>query len=224
MTSAGSLATEQKNHLMRTFGPRRASHSPLRQGLRSSAGGAEPPARRRRRPGRPSLVERLDQAGLAFLSACGTAQNRLLPDESLNLLSAFQLASFSHLVGSLWPVTDQANNRLVKAFYEHLTGQQDASVAESLHHAVSQLREREPERPSLWAPLRHRRRPRRSPSLRPCGQAGEADRDRLGARRTPPPARRHAARARSWAGSLAEHMRADLVVDAVQAAVDTRCR
>ncbi|MGW1030358.1 CHAT domain-containing protein [Streptomyces sp. NPDC002577] len=99
---------------------------------------------------------RTDRAGLAFLSACGTAQNRLdLPDESLNLLSAFQLAGFSHLVGSLWPVTDQANTRLVKAFYEYLTERQSATVAESLHHAVSRLREREPERPSLWTPHLH---------------------------------------------------------------------
>ncbi|HEY5835644.1 CHAT domain-containing protein [Streptomyces sp.] len=99
---------------------------------------------------------RTDRAGLAFLSACGTAQNRLdLPDESLNLLSAFQLAGFSHLVGSLWPVTDQANTRLVKAFYEYLMGYQKPTVAESLHYAVSRLREREPERPSLWTPHLH---------------------------------------------------------------------
>ncbi|MFD8389071.1 CHAT domain-containing protein [Streptomyces sp. NPDC059680] len=99
---------------------------------------------------------RTDRAGLAFLSACGTARNRIdLPDESLNLLSAFQLAGFSHLVGSLWPVTDRTNTHLVQAFYEHLTGRQDATVAESLHHAVSQVREREPERPSLWTPHLH---------------------------------------------------------------------
>ncbi|MGW5432238.1 CHAT domain-containing protein [Streptomyces sp. NPDC004059] len=99
---------------------------------------------------------RTDRAGLAFLSACGTARNRLdLPDESLNLLSAFQLAGFSHLVGSLWPVTDRVNTRLVQAFYEHLTEHQGATVAESLHHAVSRVREREPERPSLWTPHVH---------------------------------------------------------------------
>ncbi len=99
---------------------------------------------------------RTDKAGLAFLSACGTARNRLdLPDESLNILSAFQLAGFSHLVGSLWPVADQANTRLVKAFYEYLADDQNASIAESLHHAVSGLREREPERPSLWTAHLH---------------------------------------------------------------------
>ncbi|GAA3357521.1 hypothetical protein GCM10017744_028450 [Streptomyces antimycoticus] len=38
---------------------------------------------------------RAGQRGLAFLSACGTARSRIdVPDESLNLLSAFQLAGF----------------------------------------------------------------------------------------------------------------------------------
>ncbi|MER5427616.1 CHAT domain-containing protein [Streptomyces sp. NPDC002588] len=100
---------------------------------------------------------RTGRAGLAFLSACGTARNRLdLPDESLNLLTAFQLAGFSHLVGSLWPVADQANTHLVRAFYEHLTSQEDdVTVAGSLHHAVARLRDREPDRPSLWASHLH---------------------------------------------------------------------
>jgi CHAT domain-containing protein len=78
-----------------------------------------------------------------------------LPDESLNILSAFHIAGFSHMIGSLWPVVDQANTRLVKAFYENLARDPNGSVAESLHHAVAGLREREPERPSLWTPHLH---------------------------------------------------------------------
>ncbi|OAH10160.1 CHAT domain-containing protein [Streptomyces jeddahensis] len=95
---------------------------------------------------------RAGQGGLAFLSACGTARSRLdVPDESLNLLSAFQLAGYSHLVGSLWPVTDQASVRLAEAFYQYLTTHQSTGAAHALHHAVSQLRARHPDRPSLWA-------------------------------------------------------------------------
>ncbi|MFB7915495.1 CHAT domain-containing protein [Streptomyces sp. NPDC056061] len=104
--------------------------------------------------------------GLAFLSACATARSRLdVPDESLNLLSAFQLAGYTHLVGSLWPVADQAGVHLAEAFYQHLIGHQDtkiglqstamrhqrAGVAHALHHAVSRLRTRHPDRASLWA-------------------------------------------------------------------------
>lgn len=99
---------------------------------------------------------RTGRAGLAFLSACGTARSRFdLPDESLNLATAFQLAGFSQLVGSLWPVTDRASTHLVEGFYEHMTTHDDATVAHSLHHAVSRLRTRYPDRPSLWAPHVH---------------------------------------------------------------------
>ncbi|MGW1030372.1 hypothetical protein ACWD4J_43205 [Streptomyces sp. NPDC002577] len=52
-------------------------------------------------------------------------------------------------------MTDQANTRLVEGFYACLTERQSATVAEFLHHAVSRLREREPERPSLWTPHLH---------------------------------------------------------------------
>ncbi|MFF9347221.1 CHAT domain-containing protein [Streptomyces sp. NPDC014734] len=97
--------------------------------------------------------------GLAFLSACGTARSRLdVPDESLNLLSAFQLAGYTHLVGSLWPVADQVGVRLAEAFYQHLTSHQEsgvAGVAHALHHAVSRLRTRYPDRASLWASHLH---------------------------------------------------------------------
>lgn len=99
---------------------------------------------------------RTGRAGLAFLSACGTARSRVdLPDESLNLLTAFQLAGFSQLVGSLWPIADQVGTRMVEAFYQRLAAHEDATVAQSLHHAVSRLRTRYPDRPSLWAPHVH---------------------------------------------------------------------
>ncbi|WP_405015810.1 CHAT domain-containing protein [Kitasatospora sp. NBC_00070] len=95
---------------------------------------------------------RAGQGGLAFLSACGTMRSRLdVPDESLNLLSAFQLAGFSDLVGSLWPVADHASVRLAESFYQHLTTHRTTGAAHALHHAVSELRARHPDRPSLWA-------------------------------------------------------------------------
>jgi tetratricopeptide (TPR) repeat protein len=95
-------------------------------------------------------------AGLAFLSACGTARGRTdLPDESRTLLTAFQSAGFTHLVGSLWPVADQANSRLVESFYSAVTTSTGDTVATALHHAVRRLRDHAPDRPSLWAPHLH---------------------------------------------------------------------
>jgi CHAT domain-containing protein len=46
------------------------------------------------------------RAQLAFLSACQTARNpaRDLLDEAIHLASAFQLAGYPHVVGTLWSV------------------------------------------------------------------------------------------------------------------------
>ncbi|KAF7184203.1 hypothetical protein CNMCM7691_004828 [Aspergillus felis] len=56
---------------------------------------------------------RLDQAWLAYLSACSTAENRVfnLSDEVLHLASGFQAAGFSHVVASLWPSSDKLQHK-----------------------------------------------------------------------------------------------------------------
>ncbi|MQY31867.1 CHAT domain-containing protein [Nocardia aurantia] len=51
----------------------------------------------------------LDHARLAYLSACETALTtdaRLL-DEAIHLASAFQLAGYPHVIGTLWTIADQ---------------------------------------------------------------------------------------------------------------------
>ncbi|KAF4952489.1 hypothetical protein FGADI_6723 [Fusarium gaditjirri] len=57
---------------------------------------------------------------LAYLSACETkASERVqLLDESLDLASAFQLAGFRHVVGTLWTVSDQRCVDVAKEFYQ----------------------------------------------------------------------------------------------------------
>ncbi|KAK2037009.1 hypothetical protein LZ31DRAFT_580326 [Colletotrichum somersetense] len=59
-----------------------------------------------------SLLERNGSASeqfLAYLSACGTGriQDKDSTDESIHLTSAFQLAGFRHVVGTLWEVDDE---------------------------------------------------------------------------------------------------------------------
>jgi tetratricopeptide (TPR) repeat protein len=99
----------------------------------------------------------LDHAELAFLSACSTARTgAALPDEAINLASAFQLAGYRRVVGTLWPVDDRLAVRLAEHFYETLAraGTGD-SVAWALHRATRRLRATHADQPSAWAAHLH---------------------------------------------------------------------
>lgn len=99
---------------------------------------------------------RVDRAKLAFLSACTTARSGLaLPDEALSIATGFQLAGFSDVVATLWPIADQTAFQVASDFYTDLTADAGSSVAYALRRAVHKLRAREPDRPSLWAPYIH---------------------------------------------------------------------
>ncbi|KAH7129911.1 CHAT domain-containing protein [Dactylonectria estremocensis] len=83
---------------------------------------------------------------LAYLSACGTGQityEKFL-DESIHLVSAFQLAGFRHVVGTLWEVGDEISVDMAKIAYEEIRRGEmaDESVCRGLHKATRQLRDR----------------------------------------------------------------------------------
>ncbi|MFF3859646.1 CHAT domain-containing protein [Streptomyces sp. NPDC002209] len=89
----------------------------------------------------------LDRVRLAYLSACRTAavDTVELLDEAIHLTSAFQLAGFPHVIGTLWEIDDQTAVRIARAFYDGL-GTGPAAVdpdraARALHGAVRQLRD-----------------------------------------------------------------------------------
>ncbi|MET7853509.1 CHAT domain-containing protein [Streptomyces avermitilis] len=102
---------------------------------------------------------KLDQASLAYLSACESAINAAthLIDEAIHLAAALQLAGFRRVVGTLWEIEDSIAVHIADAFYDHLTtpsGEVDTSMAaHALHQAVRRVRdERNLHRtPSLWA-------------------------------------------------------------------------
>ncbi|MFB7051875.1 CHAT domain-containing protein [Streptomyces vinaceus] len=89
----------------------------------------------------------LDHARLAYLSACRTAAIDTvdLLDEAIHLTSAFQLAGFPHVIGTLWEIDDQTAVRIARAFYEGLrtdAGPLDPDrAARALHSAVRQVRD-----------------------------------------------------------------------------------
>ncbi|MFK0046406.1 CHAT domain-containing protein [Streptomyces sp. NPDC090741] len=89
----------------------------------------------------------LDHARLAYLSACRTAAIETvdLLDEAIHLTSAFQLAGFPHVIGTLWEIDDQTAVRIARAFYDGLATDSGAidpdRAARALHAAVRQVRD-----------------------------------------------------------------------------------
>jgi hypothetical protein len=96
-------------------------------------------------------------ADLAYLSACETAETPVrLADEIIHITSSFQLAGFRHVVGTLWPVNDQAARQIATAVYGRLSAQgtrpvDSAGTAWALHEATRQLRETCVLAPTRWA-------------------------------------------------------------------------
>ncbi|KAI1085982.1 CHAT domain-containing protein [Rostrohypoxylon terebratum] len=84
---------------------------------------------------------------LAYLSACSTGANdaERLADEGIHLVSAFQLAGFRHVVGTLWEVSDKHCVDAARVLYETLRqeGMTDVAVCRGVHRAVRALRDGE---------------------------------------------------------------------------------
>jgi CHAT domain-containing protein len=90
-----------------------------------------------------------EKARLAYLSACSTAENsaQALVDEVIYVASAFQLAGFPHVIGTMWEAEDNAAIAIAARFYENLfqssstdEAWEDAEVAYALHKAVEALK------------------------------------------------------------------------------------
>lgn len=97
---------------------------------------------------------RLRSASLAYLSACDTAVTSTdLADEVIHIASAFHLAGYPRVIGTLWNVRDDAAATIAHDVYATLSaGRPDPSrAARALHQAVTRLRDEQPDRPSRWA-------------------------------------------------------------------------
>lgn len=102
---------------------------------------------------------RLDHGELAYLSACSTTGTHLNhADEAAHLAAAFQLAGYQAVIGTLWPIDDQAATSIAGEFYRHLTqyGEPDPQAAAlALHHSLRSQRDRRPDHPTTWAAHLH---------------------------------------------------------------------
>ncbi|KAH7156078.1 CHAT domain-containing protein [Dactylonectria macrodidyma] len=94
---------------------------------------------------------------LAYLSACGTGQMKKdnLVDESIHLISAYQLAGFRHVIGTLWEVDDRLCVDMARITYMGMKdgGMTDECVSWGLHKATRELRD-------LWVNTQKQIRPR----------------------------------------------------------------
>ncbi|KAF2675634.1 hypothetical protein K458DRAFT_381173 [Lentithecium fluviatile CBS 122367] len=84
---------------------------------------------------------------LGYLSACSTSANKVdsLVDEGIHLASAFQLAGFRHVIGTLWEVSDSHCVDMARVVYETIRdeGMTDRAVCRGLHLAIKALRDRD---------------------------------------------------------------------------------
>ncbi|MFT7840471.1 CHAT domain-containing protein [Saccharothrix sp. BKS2] len=117
----------------------------------------------------------LAHAQLAYLSACRTAVGgTTLPDESIHLAAALQLAGYRHVIATLWTVADRTAVEVATAVYSALLGDAGphgagagagagpraadldlTDTAHVLHRTVRALRDAAPRDPTRWAPYVH---------------------------------------------------------------------
>ncbi|HEU5472924.1 MAG TPA: CHAT domain-containing protein [Actinophytocola sp.] len=97
---------------------------------------------------------RMNDAELAFLSACSTARpSGRLADEAIHLASAFQLAGYRHVIGTLWWIGDLPAVDVADLIYSAIAD--GAGVAEAVHGATRRMRERWLHDPAVWASYVH---------------------------------------------------------------------
>ena len=65
------------------------------------------------------------------------------------MTSAFQLAGYRHVIGTLWPIGDQHAVDIADDIYTALAA--NGEVAGAVHTATRRLRRRWTDMPSVWA-------------------------------------------------------------------------
>lgn len=84
-----------------------------------------------------------------------------LTDENLHVTSAFQVADFTHVIGSMWPVSGLISIRVARLFYKYISKFSDVTapsnrvVAETLRKTMLAARQEDPEQFDTWTPYMH---------------------------------------------------------------------
>lgn len=101
----------------------------------------------------------LRHAELAYLSACSTSVvTPRLTDEAVHLVSAFQVAGFRQVIGTLWAVDMSGSTQVALDVYRGLAqagALRPEQAARALHAAVRRARDRYLADPVMWAGYVH---------------------------------------------------------------------
>jgi tetratricopeptide (TPR) repeat protein len=102
-----------------------------------------------------------DVAQLAFLSACRTSTpSPELPDETITMAAALQLAGFRHVIATMWAIADRLAPTIADEVYKALASGDGASAdgdppaAYALHAATTKLRDKG-YHPASWTAYIH---------------------------------------------------------------------
>jgi CHAT domain len=111
-------------------------------------------------PLREIAALRLNDAELAYLSACGTSRGgTALADEAIHLAAAFQLAGYAQSVGTLWDIGDGFAATAAADFHRILAPAMADSAplpaALAVHTTVRTFRDSHRDQPWAWAALVH---------------------------------------------------------------------
>ena len=99
------------------------------------------------------------RGGLAFLSACQTAQgDKRLSEEAVHIAAGMLFAGYGGVVGTMWSISDHLAPEVAKDVYAHLfrggTRPDYRDAARALHDAIGRAR-REGASFSTWIPFIH---------------------------------------------------------------------
>lgn len=99
------------------------------------------------------------KASWAYVSACSTAEPAYgIEDEGLTIASAFQVAGYKHVIGTLWSINDSLAVYFASLFYEHAIVDGRLSperAAGALAAVTARIANEYPEYPVLWSSYIH---------------------------------------------------------------------
>ena len=101
---------------------------------------------------RDVLTLDLPKARFAYLSACSTANpGAMLSEQAIHLASAFQVAGYPTVVGTLWPISDRGAVAVARHVYARIAVDGTSAVPVALGAACADEYRKAPGLPSLWA-------------------------------------------------------------------------